>query len=219
MAAYALREASADVVAMLDAAGVQQAHLAGHDWGAAVVWDASERFPDRFLSAVPISTPHPAALAYALTHSLQALRIWYMGLFQVPVLAEVAVAPALERTLLASGLPPERARDYAERMREPGALTGALGWYRGAAAGIAGRLLPRPVRTAHTTTTGGTGPRWGGPTTFVWGRSDPALGRAGAERTAAVVRGNYSFVEMDGGHWLPETHPREVAAEIIARAQ
>jgi pimeloyl-ACP methyl ester carboxylesterase len=218
-AAYALREASADVVAMLDAAGVQQAHLAGHDWGGAVVWDATERYPDRFLSAVPISTPHPAALAYAFTHSTQAARSWYMALFQVPVLAELAVAPALERTLAASGLPAERARDYAERMREPGALTGALGWYRGAATGIAASLLPRRARTARTTTDAGARPRWGGPTTFVWGRSDPALGRTAAERTADVVRGDYRFVEVDGGHWLPETHPREVAAEIIARAR
>ena len=220
-AAYALREASADVVAMLDAAGVQQAHLAGHDWGAAVVWDASERFPDRFLSAVPISTPHPAALAYALTHSLQALRIWYMSLFQVPVLAEVAVAPPWSARFW-----PAACRGASSGLRRAHAGTGgahgALGWYRGAAAGIARSLLPRPLRTTHTsgtTTGGGAGPRWSGPTTFVWGRSDPALGRAGAERTAAVVRGNYRFVEVDGGHWLPETHPREVAAEIIARAQ
>jgi pimeloyl-ACP methyl ester carboxylesterase len=224
-AEYALREASADVVAMLDAAGVQQAHLVGHDWGGAVVWDATERYPDRFLSAVPVSTPHPAALAYAFTHSLQALRIWYTALFQVPVLAEVAVAPTLERSLRASGLPAERARYYAERMREPGALTGALGWYRGAAAGIAGSLLPRPASTPRmsaTTPTAGAGsgrPRWGGPTTFLWGRHDPALGRAAAERTAAVVHGDYRFVEVDGGHWLPENNPGEVAAEILGRAR
>jgi pimeloyl-ACP methyl ester carboxylesterase len=212
--AYALREASADVVAMLDAAGVQQAHLVGHDWGGAVVWDAAERFPDRFLSAVPVSTPHPAAFAYAFTHGLQALRSGYMALFQVPVLAEVVVAPGLEPALRASGLPPERARHYAERMREPGALTGALGWYRGAALGIARGLLPRPSRPAPAAPR----PRWSGPTTYVWGRRDPTLDRAGAERTAAFARGDYRFVEVDGGHWLPETHPGEVAAEIVARA-
>jgi pimeloyl-ACP methyl ester carboxylesterase len=224
-AAYALREASADVVAMLDAAGVQQAHLVGHDWGGAVVWDATARYADRFLSAVPVSTPHPAALAHAFTHSSQALRSCYMALFQVPVLAEVAVAATLERGLRASGLPPERARYYAERMREPGALTCALGWYRGAAAGIAGSLLPRPARAlrgSRTTPTTGSAPRrprWNGPTTFVWGRRDPALGRAAAERTAAVVHGDYRFVEVDGGHWLPENHPGEVAAEILGRAR
>jgi pimeloyl-ACP methyl ester carboxylesterase len=219
--AYALREVSADVVALLDAAGVQQAHLVGHDWGGAVVWDVTERHPDRFLSAIPVSTPHPAAFAYALTHGLQVVRSAYMALFQVPVLAEVAVAPVLERSLRASGLPAERARHYARRMREPGALTGALGWYRGAALGIARGLLPRsarPTPAPSSTTDAAPRPRWSGPTTYVWGRRDPALGRTGAERTAACVRGDYRFVELDGGHWLPETHPHEVAAEIIARA-
>jgi pimeloyl-ACP methyl ester carboxylesterase len=227
-AAYALREASADVVAMLDAAGVQHAHLVGHDWGGAVVWDATERHPERFLSAVPISTPHPAAFAYAFTHSLQALRSWYTALFQVPVLAEVTVAPALERALLATGLPRERARYYAERMREPGALTGGLAWYRGAAAGIARGLLQEAVPAALRAPARGTTtyrspvpnwsePHWSGPTTFVWGRHDPWLGRAGAERTAAFVRGDYRFVEVDGGHWLPENNPGDVAAAILAR--
>jgi pimeloyl-ACP methyl ester carboxylesterase len=211
---YALREASADVVALLDAAGVQQAHLVGHDWGGAVVWDAAERYPDRFLSAVPVSTPHPAALAHAFTHSLQAARSWYMALFQVPVLAELTVAPALEPALRASGLPAERARHYAARLREPGALSGALGWYRGAALGLARGLLPRPARPAGAADR----PRWSGPTTYVWGRDDPALGRAAAEATGRFVRGDYLFVELDGGHWLPETHPDELAAQILARA-
>jgi pimeloyl-ACP methyl ester carboxylesterase len=205
-------------VALLDAAGVQQAHLVGHDWGGAVVWDAAERYPDRFVSAVPVSTPHPAALAYAFTHSLQAARSWYMAVFQVPVLAEVAVAPALERSLRASGLPADRARHYAERMREPGALTGALGWYRGAALGLARGLLPRPARAATTSGGAAARPRWTGPTTYVWGRHDPALGRTAAERTGKHVRGEYRFVELDAGHWLPETHPHEVAAAVLAQA-
>ena len=218
-AAYALHEISADVVALLDAAGVQRAHLVGHDWGGAVVWDAAERYPDRFGSAVPISTPHPAALGYAFTHSLQALRSWYMALFQVPVLAEVAVAPGLERSLQASGLPAERARYYAERMREPGALTAALGWYRGSAGAIARSVLPsaRPTRAAASTATTSGQAGWSGPTTFVWGRHDQFLGRAGAERTAAFVRGDYRFVEVDAGHWLPENNAGDVAAAILAR--
>jgi pimeloyl-ACP methyl ester carboxylesterase len=222
-AAYALREMSADVVAMLDAAGVERAHLVGHDWGGAVVWDATERHPDRFASAVPVSTPHPAALAYAFTHSVQALRSWYIALFQLPVLAEVAVAPVLERSLQSSGLPAERARHYAERMREPGALTAALDWYRGAALGIARGLVRGAVPAALRPPARGTatyrspGPHWGGPTTYVWGRRDPALARVAAERTADFVRGDYRFVEVDGGHWLPETHAGEVAAAILER--
>jgi pimeloyl-ACP methyl ester carboxylesterase len=213
IAAYRLGEVSADVVALLDAAGVERAHLVGHDWGGAVVWDAVERYADRFASAVVVSTPHPAALAWAFTHSAQAARSWYIGLFQVPVVPELAMAPALERALTASGLPAERARHYAERMRQPGALTGALGWYRALGTGLVQRALPARA-PGHRAA----GPRWQGPTTYVWGQHDPALGRAAAERTSHHARGDYRFVELDGGHWLPETHPDEIATEILARA-
>jgi pimeloyl-ACP methyl ester carboxylesterase len=52
----------------------------------------------------------------------------------------------------------------------------------------------------------------------VWGAGDPALGRAAAERTARYVAADYRFVEVDAGHWLPETRPEVVAREVIARS-
>jgi pimeloyl-ACP methyl ester carboxylesterase len=55
------------------------------------------------------------------------------------------------------------------------------------------------------------------PTAYVWGRHDPALGRAAAERTRNHVAADYTFTELDAGHWLPETRPREVAAVILER--
>ena len=55
------------------------------------------------------------------------------------------------------------------------------------------------------------------PTAYVWGRHDPALGRAAAERTRDHVAADYTFTELDAGHWLPETHPHEVAAAILER--
>ena len=76
VAAYRLKEVSADIVALLDAAGVERAHVAGHDWGGAVVWDVTQRHPGRFRDAVVVSTPHPSALAWSFTHSLQAARSW-----------------------------------------------------------------------------------------------------------------------------------------------
>jgi hypothetical protein len=32
------------------------------------------------------------------------------------------------------------------------------------------------------------------------------------------VRGEYRFVELDAGHWLPETRPVDVAEAILERA-
>jgi pimeloyl-ACP methyl ester carboxylesterase len=230
--AYRLREIVADTVALLDAAGVGRAHLVGHDWGGGVVWAATARHPERFASAVVVSTPHPAALQYATTHSLQPLRSWYIGLFQLPVVAELVVAPGLEHMLRASGLPAEKAAHYARRMREPGALTAALGWYRAFGAGVV-RALPRmldphskpgpkppsaaaDVPGAALLDASGDQRQWTGPTTYIWGRYDVALGRVAAEHTGRFVRGEYQFVEVDAGHWLPETRPVDVSDVVLA---
>jgi pimeloyl-ACP methyl ester carboxylesterase len=198
--AYTAKEYTADLLALLDAVGVAQAHVVGHDWGGAAAWVAGCRFPERVASLVVLSTPHPAALTYALTRSTQALRSWYLGLFQLPVLPELLLSRTLHRTLTSSGLPEEPAEHYAARMRGPGALTGALNWYRGLPASMLNPVPDCPV-----------------PTSYVWGRQDFALGRVAAEATARHVGGPYRFVELDAGHWLPETRPREVASVVLDR--
>ena len=39
---------AADVLGLLDALGVQRAHLVGHDWGAALTWRLAGSYPERF---------------------------------------------------------------------------------------------------------------------------------------------------------------------------
>jgi pimeloyl-ACP methyl ester carboxylesterase len=55
------------------------------------------------------------------------------------------------------------------------------------------------------------------PTTYIWGSRDPFLGRVAAELTAEHVTGDYELVELDAGHWLPETRDAEAAAAILRR--
>jgi pimeloyl-ACP methyl ester carboxylesterase len=220
--AYRLREIVSDTLALLDAAGVERAHLVGHDWGGAVVWAATARHPERFSSAIVVSTPHPAAMRYAMTHGLQAVRTSYVALLQLPVVPELVVPPGLALALRASGLPADRVEHYVARMREPGAIGAALGWYRALGLGIAGalprRLAPRSILARTSPMPRAERARWEGPTTYIWGRHDVALGRAAAERTGRFVRGDYRFIEVDGGHWLPETRPVDVADAVLERA-
>ncbi|MFH5824790.1 alpha/beta fold hydrolase [Georgenia sp. AZ-5] len=202
--AYKLRWLVADVAALLDAAGLSRCHLVGHDWGGAVAWAAAAAWPGRVASLTVVSTPHPQAYARSLVRSGQALRSWYIGVFQLPRLPEAAVRPVLAGTLRRSGLPAADAARYAARMQEPGALTAAINWYR--AIPLYGARL-RPAGPVPV------------PTTYLWGARDPALGRAAARATADHVVGDYAFVESDGGHWLPETRPEEVAGAILARVR
>ena len=85
---YRTAATAADVVALLDTAGLAQAHLVGHDWGGNQAWGAAGWHSDRVASLTVLSTPHPSALVKSLWTSKQGLLSWYMGLFQLPALPE-----------------------------------------------------------------------------------------------------------------------------------
>ncbi|NII51640.1 alpha/beta fold hydrolase [Frigoribacterium endophyticum] len=201
--AYRSTELVADVVALLDQAGVDRAHVVGHDWGGAVAWKLAAERPDRVASLTVLSTPHPAALAASLISSLQALRSWYMVAFQLPWLPEALLRRRLAPVLRGMGLPAERAEEYAGAMRDSRALTGAIAWYR--ALWLPGGGARPSLATGRVTV----------PTRYLWGHHDTALGRRAAELTERHVSGPYRFVELDEGHWLPEVAPRVVAEAVL----
>ena len=197
---YRTAAAAADVVALLDTAGLAQAHIVGHDLGGSQAWGMAGWHADRVISLTVLSTPHPAAFVKSLWTSRQGLLSWYMGLFQLPALPESMARRTLAKSLRDAGLPADFADRYAEAMTEPGALTGALNWYRG---------LPFSMRTPVG--------RIKVPTSYIWGRHDNVLARRGVELTADYVVGPYEVVELEAGHWLPETKPDAVADAILAR--
>ena len=199
---YRTEATAADVIALLDTAGLTQAHLVGHDWGGNQAWGAAGWYPDRVASLTVLSTPHPVAFLKSLWTSKQGLLSWYMGLFQLPALPESVARRTFAKSLRDSGVPDEFIDRYAAAMAEPGALTGALNWYRG---------IPFSTRPPVGRITV--------PTTYIWGRHDVALARAAAELTANHVAGPYEVVELDAGHWLPETEPDAVADGILARVR
>jgi pimeloyl-ACP methyl ester carboxylesterase len=216
--AYRMSELVADVLALVDATGEDRVHLVGHDWGGSVAWAFAERHPDRLSGLTVLSTPHHRAMAWAMRHGGQARRSWYMAAFQLPLLPEAILRRGLPRVLTSSGLPPEDASRYAARFRQPGLARGGLAWYRALSAG-AGTLPKRPISLQRNHIRAVRPPRRiAVPTTYLWGRGDPALGRAAAERTREWVTADYEFVELAAGHWLPETRPDEVAAAVLARA-
>jgi pimeloyl-ACP methyl ester carboxylesterase len=199
---YRTEATASDVIALLDTAGLARAHIAGHDWGGNQAWGAASWYPDRVASLTVLTTPHPAALLKSLWTSRQGLVSWYMALFQLPTLPEWISRRVFAKSLRDSGLPDQFVDRYAEAMAEPGALTGALNWYRGMP------FSRRPPVGRITV-----------PTTYIWGRHDVALARAAAELTADYVVGPYEVVELDAGHWLPETEPDAVANAILTRVR
>jgi pimeloyl-ACP methyl ester carboxylesterase len=206
--AYRLNELVADVVALVDTAGVDRVHLVGHDWGGGVAWMVAAARPDRLHTLTVVSAPHPRAVANAMLTSRQLMQAWHVGFFQLPWLAEAAFRSRGGRLAVAllkrSGLSDEVARVYVDRFtNDPGALAGALAWYRAMPLDVsAGR------RTGAITV----------PTTYVWSTDDIAIGRRAAELTGRWVTGPFDFkVLEDVSHWIPEQVPEALAAHILER--
>lgn len=202
VAEYQLGEPVADAVAVLDALGIDAAHVVGHDWGAQVGWLLAAEHPDRVLTLTAISVPHPRALADALRrHLSQRLRFAYMLLLRSGIAERLLLArkgAALRSMMAPIGA---RAGGYAAAMREPGRLTGALNWYR---ALDLGQLAGTGVITV--------------PTTHVWSDQDPVVGRTAADATAAWVSADYRLVALRRiGHWVPEEAPQALAEAVLSR--
>ena len=205
--AYRISELVGDVIALLDTAGLADAHVVGHDWGAAVAWGLAGNHPERVRSLTAVSVPHPAAFLKAMVVSDQLLRSWYMGFFQLPLLPELILTssgPLPARALAGMGMTREMIERYRAEMVTDGAVRGGLGWYR---------ALPFASPRGATA-------RVRVPTTFVWSDNDAALGRGGAELTERYVDADYRFLEMNGvSHWIPDERPVELAEAIVARAR
>jgi pimeloyl-ACP methyl ester carboxylesterase len=210
-ALYATPILAADVVAVADVLGFDTFHLVGHDWGAAVAWQVGGRYASRLRTLTILSVPHPYAFGKALMSgdSDQKERSSYIDVFrQVGVAEELFLADAadgngpgagLRDLFLKTNLPPEESAPYVHLLTQPGALTGALNWYRAASLVDVNGL--GPITT---------------PTMYVWSTEDPALGRDGAEATGEFVEGPYRFEILEGvSHWIAEEAPDRLNALLL----
>lgn len=200
---YTVDKLTGDVLALAAAAGTDRFHVIGHDWGGILAWALGTSHPDRLASLTSLATPHPSAFARSLVSSTQLLRSWYVLFYQLPLLPELSettgVGSAMfRRTLIRSGLAPERADRYVEVLRS-GAAGPAVNWYRG---------LPFAPRTTFAAVHV--------PTLYVYAGADFALGRRAAEETARYVTGDYRFEVIEGAsHWLPEESAEQITPTIL----
>jgi pimeloyl-ACP methyl ester carboxylesterase len=206
---YRIDALVADVLAVAGTQGMERFDLVGHDWGAMVAWIVAARHPERIRTLSAVSVPHPRAFAAALGggDSDQAQRSSYIEVFRQEGMAELALlgedgsGDGLRVMFEASGLASdaEEIDVFVAAMREPGALTAALNWYRAMSAEAIGDVGQITV-----------------PTLYVWSTEDIALGRQAAESTAQWVSGPYRFEVLTGvSHWIPEAAPDHLTRLLL----
>lgn len=202
---YSHASMATDILAMADALGKDRFHLVGHDHGAGLGWYMAGAHADRVISWTALSVPHVDAFGNAIANNAeQRQRSGYMLFFrQVGTAEEVLSAndfAALRDIWSASS--PEQVEEYVRVLSQPGAMTGALNWYRGG-------LTPdrKPVGKISV------------PTVLIWGNQDSAIGRPGVTATPPLMDGPYRLVELDVGHWLIQEAEADILRETLAHIE
>ena len=205
--AYRIGHLVDDAVALVEAVGAP-VHLVGHDWGAVVAWALAMDRPALLRTLTAVSVPHPMAFLLAGLTSRQALRSYYIGLFQVPFLPErLAARPGglFDSRLAKVGMTEEEVARFRHEIVNAGALPHALQWYRAA-------MLVDPKRAPNRRVTV--------PTTFVWSDRDAACDRKGAESCWRYVDAPYELVVLEGvTHWVPTQAPEALAEAVVKRIE
>ncbi|HEY4018439.1 MAG TPA: alpha/beta fold hydrolase [Pseudonocardiaceae bacterium] len=199
---YQLDDLTGDVLAIADTLGWRTFDLVGHAWGATLAWLVAAEHPARVRTLTAVSMPHPNPFAEALREDEdQMLRAQHLALYRSSGIAEkrlLADDAAGLRQAFDRRLPPSRIEDYLTRLREPGALTAALNWYRA-----------NPLTRLEA-------PKVSVPTMYVWSTEDVVVGSTAALATEGWVSGLYRFEMLeDVSHWVPEEEPEVMTALLI----
>jgi pimeloyl-ACP methyl ester carboxylesterase len=213
VATYGMSHLVTDVCGMADTMGWDRFHLVGHDWGAMVAWAVAASDPDRLLSVTPISVPHPQAFARALAGeegSDQATRSSYINVLNAYGAEEMFLkddARVLRSLFAVDGITSDDVEVYVKTLSEPGAMTGALNWYRAMIVAGDGDARVGVASFASEVTV---------PTMFVWSTNDAALGPEGASWTREYVSAPYVFIVLEGiTHWIPEQAAEQLTKLLL----
>jgi pimeloyl-ACP methyl ester carboxylesterase len=191
-----------DVLGILDALGVERAHVVGHDWGAVVAWLLVSLHPDRAASLTALTVGCPGNSGQLTIEQFE--KAWYMFFFQNEGIAEEWLRRddwSGLRMLLRGHGDVER---YVADLSRPGALTAALNWYRANTPpdAILGPPpdLP-PVRV---------------PVLGVSADGDAYLVEDHVRNSDEKVEGPWRYVRMEGvSHWLMLDRPDELNRLLI----
>jgi pimeloyl-ACP methyl ester carboxylesterase len=208
---WAKEDVASDVLALMDALGLDRVLLIGHDWGGFVGYLMTLKAPERFDGYLVLNMAHPWVTPRTLLP-----HVWRFLLYQ-PMVASVGVplhrrTPYLERLVFRFGparhrLDPAAARVYADRFRTAVGARAATDTYRT----FLLREVPSGARHPETR-------RATVPIRALFGVGDVAVHPSLAAPETARAD-DYTFEAADTGHFILDERPDLVRAKLIALAE
>lgn len=212
IAAYTKQALAADMLALLDALGVERTALAGHDWGGAVAQEMALAAPERVprlillnIHVLPNARGNAKAQAEIQRHGAAAL--WYQFFLNAPELPE-AMIPGNERVWLghflrtasSAGFPAHAFDEYVRCYALAGTPATGAAYYR--------CYKQDAARWAELA-----GTRFAMPGLYIHGRRDPVIIPAYTEYLDDVFD-DIRVEGLDAAHFVQEEQPAHVAALI-----
>jgi pimeloyl-ACP methyl ester carboxylesterase len=199
---YAVARSVQDMLRVLDALGIERAHVVGHDFGAVVAWVLAALHPDRVDHLVAMSVGHPATAQRRTIEQRE--KAWYTLLFQFEDVAERLLTEndwKLFRQWLRNDGDLE---EYIADLSRDGALTAGLRWYR---ANLAPHLQLKPPPPLPPITA---------PTLGIWSAGDHYLTEDRMIASADHVTGRWHYERIDAvSHWMQLDAPRQVNSMLL----
>jgi pimeloyl-ACP methyl ester carboxylesterase len=216
---YQTDKVVADLVALVDALGIERFALVGHDWGGAAAWLAALTHPGRVERLIIVNAPHPLVFARSMVEDgEQRAASQYIRAFRNPLMeagiAAMGFDTFFEKSFGShvdlSKIPQDERRRYIDDWSRPGALTAMLNWYR------ASRIeVPAPGEQAEAPAwTLAPFPRLAMPTLVIWGLKDKALLPVQLVGLHALVDDLRLVTSTTAGHFIPWEEPETVTAAI-----
>lgn len=203
---WAKDDVAADVLALLDALGLDRVLLVGHDWGGYVGYRMLLTEPQRFDGYLVMNTAHPWVTSRALAPHLW--RFWYqvpMASIGAPLQRHTKFLGRLYRS--ASAMDPETARIYVDRFRDPVVARTARDTYRT----FLLRELPAAARGPRP-------PRASVPIRCLFGNDDAAVHPSLAAAETADAD-DYRLALVDASHFVIDERPDLIRAHLLALAE
>jgi pimeloyl-ACP methyl ester carboxylesterase len=209
-ASYRKEDLADDLVALLDALGLDRVRLVGHDWGGVIGFLACLRHPQRIERYLALNTAHPFPVVDA-AFLAQAWRLWYQLAIAAPWLGRRVVGgghPRLARFLyrwLGGDGHVWSAEDralYLDGLREPARAHASVVMYRTyllreVLPTLRGRYAADRLRT---------------PTLFLHGTRDRVLHPVFLRGYEAHADDMTLELVEGAGHWIAEERPELVLA-------